>query len=194
MVETGLASYPGFFGLTPPADASPYGVYWPSSVDARTVIPVVTVGGLRMEVPYTPPEPQAPLLSSDLYGAAGDVADRQAAPPYTGDLTSGPVRPLGRIAGARSGDKGGDANLGVWVRDPAHYPWLAAFLTVERLRELLPEVGRLPVERFALPNLHALNFVVHGLLGRGVAASPLLDPQAKALGERLRAVRVPVPS
>ncbi|KAA9380488.1 DUF1446 domain-containing protein [Microbispora cellulosiformans] len=191
VVETGLASYPGFFALTPPADASPYGVYWPSSVDARAVLPVVTVGGVRIEVPYAPP---GPLLSSDLYGATGDVADHGAAPPYAGDLTSGPVRPLGRIAGARSGDKGGDANLGVWVRDPAHYPWLAAFLTVERLRELLPEVGLLPVERFALPNLHALNFVVHGLLGRGVAASPLLDAQAKALGERLRAVRVPVPS
>ncbi|TLP63913.1 acyclic terpene utilization AtuA family protein [Microbispora triticiradicis] len=190
VVETGLASYPGFFGLTPPADASPYGVYWPSSVDARAVLPVVTVGGVRIEVPYAPP---GPLVSPDAYGPTGGVTDHQAAPPYAGDLTAGPVRPLGRVVGARSGDKGGDANLGVWVRDPARYPWLAAFLTVERLRELLPEIGGLPVERFALPNLHALNFVIHGLLGRGVAASPLLDAQAKALGERLRAVRVPVP-
>ncbi|MGI5156300.1 acyclic terpene utilization AtuA family protein [Microbispora sp. CA-102843] len=191
VVETGLASYPGFYGLTPPGDASPYGVYWPSSADARAVLPVVTVDGVRVEVPHAPPP--GPVLGEQAGGPPGDAAGA-AVPPYAGDLAAGPVAPLGTVVGARSGDKGGDANLGVWVRDPARYPWLAAFLTVDRLRELLPEVGDLPIERFALPNLHALNFVVHGLLGRGVAASPLLDAQAKALGERLRAVCVPVPS
>ncbi|NJP23196.1 DUF1446 domain-containing protein [Microbispora hainanensis] len=190
VVETGLASYPGFYGLTPPGDASPYGVYWPSSADARAVLPVVTVDGVRVEVPHTPPS--GPLLGEQAGGPPSETPG-DTVPPYAGDLAAGPVMPLGRVAGARSGDKGGDANLGVWVRDPARYPWLAAFLTVKRLRELLPEVGDLPIERFALPNLHALNFVVHGLLGRGVAASPLLDAQAKALGERLRAVCVPIP-
>ncbi|TQS26220.1 acyclic terpene utilization AtuA family protein [Microbispora sp. KK1-11] len=191
VVETGLASYPGFYGLTPPGDASPYGVYWPSSVDAGAVLPVVTVDGVRVEVPHVPPS--GPILGEQAGGPPPGDAAGAAVPPYAGDLAAGPVAPLGTVAGARSGDKGGDANLGVWVRDPARYPWLAAFLTVDRLRELLPEVGDLPIERFALPNLHALNFVVHGLLGRGVAASPLLDAQAKALGERLRAVCVPVP-
>ncbi len=192
VVETGLASYPGFYGLTPPGDASPYGVYWPSSIDARAVLPVVTVDGVRVEVPHVPPS--GPVLGEQAGGPPPGDAAGIAIPPYAGDLAAGPVAPLGTVAGARSGDKGGDANLGVWVRDPARYPWLAAFLTVDRLRELLPEVGDLPIERFALPNLHALNFVVHGLLGRGVAASPLLDAQAKALGERLRAVCVPVPA
>ncbi|MEU6428853.1 acyclic terpene utilization AtuA family protein [Microbispora sp. NPDC046973] len=192
VVETGLASYPGFYGLTPPGDASPYGVYWPSSVDARAVLPVVTVGGVRVEVPHVPPS--GPVLGEQAGGPPPGDAAGDAIAPYAGDLAAGPVAPLGTVAGARSGDKGGDANLGVWVRDPARYPWLAAFLTVDRLRDLLPEVGDLPIERFALPNLHALNFVVHGLLGAGVAASPLLDAQAKALGERLRAVCVPVPS
>ncbi|WP_182899308.1 acyclic terpene utilization AtuA family protein [Microbispora sp. H10830] len=191
VVETGLASYPGFYGLTPPGDASPYGVYWPSSVDARAVLPVVTVDGVRVEVPHVPPS--GPVLGEQAGGPPPGDAAGTAIPPYAGDLAAGPVAPLGTVAGARSGDKGGDANLGVWVRDPARYPWLAAFLTVDRLRNLLPEVGDLPIERFSLPNLHALNFVVHGLLGRGVAASPLLDAQAKALGERLRAVCVPVP-
>ncbi|MBX6383965.1 MAG: DUF1446 domain-containing protein [Microbispora sp.] len=188
VVETGLASYPGFYGLTPPGDASPYGVFWPSTIDARAVLPVVTVGGARVEVPYTPPP--GPVLGEQ---AGGPPHDDAGVPPYDGDLTAGPVVPLGTVVGARSGDKGGDANLGVWVRDPARYPWLAAFLTADRLRELLPEVGGLPIERYELPNLHALNFVIRGLLGRGVAASPLLDAQAKALGERLRAVCVPVP-
>ncbi|GAB3900891.1 hypothetical protein GCM10027612_63340 [Microbispora bryophytorum subsp. camponoti] len=147
--------------------------------------------GVRVEVPHAPPS--GPILGEQAGGPPPGDGPGAAIPPYAGDLTAGPVTPLGTVAGARSGDKGGDANLGVWVRDPARYPWLAAFLTADRLRELLPEVGDLPIDRFALPNLHALNFVVRGLLGRGVAASPLLDAQAKALGERLRAVGVPVP-
>ncbi|MFC7649995.1 hypothetical protein ACFQX6_63910 [Streptosporangium lutulentum] len=95
--------------------------------------------------------------------------------------------------GARSGDKGGNANLGVWVRTTGQFDWLASYLTVERLAELLPSTATLRVERFELPNLLALNFVVHGLLGRGVAASPRLDAQAKALGEELRAKLAEIP-
>lgn len=102
--------------------------------------------------------------------------------------------PLGRIAGARSGDKGGTANLGVWVRDPAAYGWLAEFLTVERLKTLLPETALLAVERYELPNLSALNFVLPGLLGEGVSSSTRADPQAKGLGEWLRARLVEVPA
>ena len=101
--------------------------------------------------------------------------------------------PLGTICGARSGDKGGNANVGVWVRTPDAYRWLASFLTVERLRALLPEARSLEVERYELPNILALNFVVKGLLGDGVAASLRSDPQAKSLGEYLRAKIVPVP-
>ena len=99
--------------------------------------------------------------------------------------------PLGTIMGARSGDKGGDANIGVWVRSDAAYAWLRETLTVERLRELLPEVRE--AERFELPNLKALNFVVYGILGDGVAASTRFDPQGKALGEWLRSRIVDVP-
>src|SRR5690606_19464206 len=95
--------------------------------------------------------------------------------------------PLGRLFGARSGDKGGNANVGVWARSDAAFAWLHHHLTVERLRALLPEVGDLEVRRYDLANLRALNFVVVGLLGEGVASSTLADPQAKALGERLRA-------
>ncbi|GAB2830188.1 hypothetical protein JOD27_008594 [Lentzea nigeriaca] len=100
-------------------------------------------------------------------------------------------RPLGTIAGARSGDKGGDANLGVWVRTEQAYEWLRSFLTTERLKELLPEAGE--VSRYELPNLKALNFVLHGLLGDGVAGSTRFDPQAKALGEWLRSREVEIP-
>ncbi|WP_425264424.1 AtuA-related protein, partial [Streptomyces atriruber] len=101
--------------------------------------------------------------------------------------------PLGLVAGARSGDKGGDANVGVWVRSDDAWRWLAHELTVERLRELLPEAADLRVSRHDLPNLRALNFVVEGLLGEGVAAQARFDPQAKGLGEWLRARHLDIP-
>jgi hypothetical protein len=110
--------------------------------------------------------------------------------------SAGPTQrvPLGRVCGARSGDKGGNANIGVWARDDASYAWLQGHLTVDRLRELLgPEAAALRIERFALPNLHALNVVVHGLLGDGVASSTRPDPQGKGLGEYLRSRLVDVP-
>jgi hypothetical protein len=97
------------------------------------------------------------------------------------------------VTGARSGDKGGDANLGVWARNDNSYAWLRDFLTVDRLRELLPETAGQEIDRYELPNLRALNFVVYGLLGRGVAASTRFDPQAKALGEWLRSRLVDMP-
>ena len=102
--------------------------------------------------------------------------------------------PLGRVAGARSGDKGGNANLGVWARSDAAYGWLAGFLTTTRLKELLPETAPLTVERHEFPGLRAVNFVIVGLLGEGVAASTRLDPQAKSLGEWLRARVVDIPA
>jgi hypothetical protein len=97
------------------------------------------------------------------------------------------------VAGARSGDKGGNANVGLWTRSQEAYAWLAAELTVARLRELVPEAHSLAVDRFELPNLWALNFVVHGLLGEGVASSTRPDPQAKSLGEFVRSRLVDIP-
>jgi hypothetical protein len=98
------------------------------------------------------------------------------------------------VFGARSGDKGGNANLGVWARDETGYRFLAGFLTVERFRELIPEARELVVHRYELPNLRALNFVVVGLLGEGVSSSTRIDPQAKGLGEWLRARVVDLPA
>jgi hypothetical protein len=101
--------------------------------------------------------------------------------------------PLGSIAGARSGDKGGNANVGVWVETDAAYAWLSRGLTVEKFQDLLPETRNFEVERYDLPNIRALNFVVRGLLGEGVAAGTRQDPQAKGLGEWLRARHVNIP-
>ncbi|MFD9615331.1 exopolyphosphatase, partial [Streptomyces sp. NPDC059083] len=102
--------------------------------------------------------------------------------------------PLGAIALARSGDKGGNANIGVWVRTEEQWRWLVHTLTVDELRRLLPETAALPVTRHVLPNLRALNFIVEGLLGEGVAYQARFDPQAKGLGEWLRARYLDIPA
>lgn len=110
-----------------------------------------------------------------------------------------PVIPLGRLIGTRSGDKGGDANIGIWIpaavpQPDAAYGWLTEFLTVEQVHELLPQTRGCSVDVYPLPNLRAINVVIHGLLERGVSHNALLDPQAKGLGELLRARCVAIPA
>ncbi|MEU6715267.1 acyclic terpene utilization AtuA family protein [Nonomuraea sp. NPDC046802] len=198
VVETGLASYPGFYGLTPPGNASPYGVYWPVLIPATEVHPQVFLNGqeLPLDPLPTPPHSPAPGRREADRPNSAPMDDAQA--PEDGGqgvVGGGRVRvPLGRIVGARSGDKGGNANLGVWTDTPDRYRWLVTHLTTETLKTLLPALAPHRIDRHELPNLKAINFVVHGLLGRGVAASPRMDPQAKALGEELRAQPVDVPS
>jgi len=179
-VELALASYPGFHVTAPPGDAQPYGVFGAAYVDRAQVRHVAVLPGGR-RVPVTDP------CTRRL-----EPADQAAIPEWRPE---GPARrvPLGMVAGARSGDKGGDANVGVWARDEAAWPWLAAVLTADLLRELLPETAGLPVHRYLLPNLRAVNFVIEGLLGEGVAAAARFDPQAKGLGEWLRARYLEVP-
>jgi Acyclic terpene utilisation family protein AtuA len=181
-VELALGSYPGFHLTAPPGDAQPYGVFTAAYIDRAQVQQLATLpDGTRTHRIADPP------LTKAL-----EPAEPAAVPPWT---ATGPARrvPLGLVAGARSGDKGGDANVGVWARDAAAWPWLAATLTTGRLRELLPEAAGRPVTRHLLPNLRAVNFVIEGILGEGVAAAARFDPQAKALGEWLRARYLDVP-
>ncbi|WUQ40340.1 DUF1446 domain-containing protein [Streptomyces sp. NBC_00234] len=180
-VELALGSYPGFHVTAPPGKGAPYGVFEAASVPAAEVdhVAVLPDGG-RVRV--------AEPVATQVLAAVAEPA----LPPAPPEEETRRV-PLGRIAGARSGDKGGDANVGVWVRDDDAWCWLAHELTVERFKELLPETAPLTVVRHVLPRLRALNFVVHGLLGEGVAAQARFDPQAKALGEWLRSRYLPVP-
>jgi hypothetical protein len=181
LTELALASYPGFYGGAS-GGTSTYGVYWPALIPADLVWQEVVVGGERT------------LVESTKHSER-DVPIPPAKPPAVA-VPGGPTRrvPLGRIAGARSGDKGGNANIGVWGHTDEAYVWLADELTVDRLRELLVETSELEIERFELPNIRSLNFVVHGLLGEGVASSTRVDAQAKSLGEYLRAKVVDVPA
>ncbi len=180
-VELALASYPGFTATAPPGDGQVYGLFTPGYVDASAVPHVaVHADGTRVDI--------APAVDTRELTPVED-------PPLPDPPADGPTvrAPLGRIAGARSGDKGGSANVGVWVRTDSQWSWLAHFLTVDALRELLPETYDLPVTRHLLPNLRAVNFVIEDILGRGVAYQARFDPQAKGLGEWLRSRHVDIP-
>ena len=184
LIETALASIPGFYGLSGgPSAATPFGVYRPATVPAELAPQYVHLVGHTLEVSSVAPAEGA--VDGGPQARSADVA-----PPT---LSIRRV-PLGLVAGARSGDKGGDANLGVFTRSDAAFAWLDGFLTVARLADLLPEIAPLTVERYSLPNLRALNFVVKGLLEEGVAASSRIDAQAKSLGEWLRARYVDLPA
>ncbi len=182
VVEMALANYPGFHMASGLSSESAFGVYWPALVAADAIDQVVVAhDGSRVSVP--------PVQA--------DV--REPAPPAAGPRVQAPAGPttrvpLGAVFGARSGDKGGNANVGIWARSDAAYAWLAEYLTVDRFRELVSEARGLEVQRYELPNLRALNFVVAGLLGEGVSSSTRTDPQAKSLGEYLRAKLVDLPA
>jgi hypothetical protein len=189
-----LGGYAGFHATTPPTDASEFGVYWPALVPAELISHrVVLPDGTSMVVPHTAAGEAA---ASPAVGAGGLVPPSGGSP---GGRPPGENRatvraPLGLICGARSGDKGGNANVGLWTRTDQEYAWLRCYLTTERFRLLLPEADGLPIQRYELPNLRAVNFVIVGLLGDGVASSARPDPQAKGLGEYVRSRFVDLPA
>ncbi|MCO6010452.1 DUF1446 domain-containing protein [Actinoallomurus purpureus] len=179
-VEIGLASYPGLHATSPPGPGSAITVFWPTLMPAERFVQTVTLDGRTWSVPLT----------------GGRAVPEIAGPTApTAEPTTGSTRrvPLGTVLGARSGDKAGNATLGVWARNDPAYRWLLSWWGQDRLRELLPETARLPLRPWALPNLRACGVTVVGLLGAGVAANHALDAQAKALGEYLRAKVAEVP-
>ncbi len=179
--HTGLSSIPGLYGLSGgPGAGSVFGVYRPATVPAELVPQYVHLDGQTTQVESV--NPSGPAIEVDVAGpgAAPDGPTTEAV--------------LGRVIGTRSGDKGGDANLGVYARSDAGWAWLDQALTVDVIRQLLPETADLPVERYRFPAIRSLNFVVRGLLEEGVAASTRQDGQAKALGEWLRARVVELPT
>ncbi len=185
-----LASYPGATPSGPPGRGAPYGVYVPAYLDqARVPHIAVLPDGTRVDI--APPAETAEMGD----GHASDGLDADGAPRADRAPEPGPTsrRPLGDVLGARSGDKGGTANIGLWAGSDESYRWMLDTLTVDELRRLLPETADLPVERYELPRLRAVNFVIDGLLGKGVAHGYRWDPQAKGLAEWLRSRVVDVP-
>ena len=179
--EIGLCSIPGMFGTAGgPGPGQPFGIYWPALIDSQLVPMEVVVDGKMTVVDNTA---GAPALQIEHPAIALPA------------VPQGPTRsaPLGHLFGARSGDKGPNANLGIFARDLKSFSWLSQFLTIEKLKELMPEAAERDGDRYDLPNLLSLNFIFYGLLEEGVAASTRQDPQAKALGEYLRAKVVQIP-
>jgi Acyclic terpene utilisation family protein AtuA len=191
VVELALASYPGFTLTAPPGSGTPYGVYRAEYVDRSTVEHTVHHADGRAEVV---PDP---VVEKGRPGPRRELRPPRActAPPASRSMR----KPLGTFVHARSGDKGGDANLGLWVAHDGHpayasrVSWLVDLVTPGFVRTLLPETSGLDVEVFALSNLGGVNVLLHGLLGDGVAASTRFDPQAKGLGEWARSRYVDIP-
>jgi hypothetical protein len=183
IIELALGSYPGFHVTRPPAPASPYGVYTPAYVARSEVTHTVVHADGTREVIADPktaeqlPDPATGLRPSP-YPAPPDTLTRRL--------------PLGTFVHARSGDKGGDANIGFWVKHDGspkyaeRVTWLSKFMSPRRVRELIPEAADLDVEVYVLPNLGGVNVLVRGLLDEGVAATARFDPQAKGLAEWAR--------
>lgn len=183
VVELALATIPGFFiPGSPPSAGGPFGVYRPARVASNLVPQYITVlGGKRTVIDSVAPTGEVHIVANE--------GSRASAP--DGSTT---LAPLGEVCGGRSGDKGGDANLGVYARTDEAFAWLDDYLSVDELRHLLPETAALKIDRYRLPALRALNFVIHGLLDEGVAASTRQDAQAKGLSEWLRSRYVDVPT
>ena len=169
------------FGIGGGGNARPFGIHWPALIPSDLVPQhVIILDGERTIIesrilgdPVTI-EPPDDKVSIDDFGKTVKA-------------------PLGLLVGARSGDKTGNANLGVFARNKDTWLWLDSFLTTEKFQELLPETSELQIDRYRLPKIFSLNFLVHGLLEEGVASSTRQDSQAKSFGEWLRARVVDVP-
>lgn len=181
VIELVCASIPGFTVTAPPGDATPTVRHWPALVSREHIPQRVFIEGKDLTIDPVKTDSDAPEPKP---------AEVAIPPRPEGKTVS---LEFGRAFGARSGDKGGNANLGVWARTPEAYAFLRDFLTTEKLKELLPDMNAYNIERHQLPNLLALNFYLKGLLGEGVAASIRNDPQAKTLGEYLRAKVIDMP-
>ncbi len=183
MIEIALANIPGFGPMNPIGNGESFLVYWPTLVDSQYITEYVHIDGQVTEV--------APTSQLELEAVNHQVVPAAVPAAPTGDTVS---IPFGRLFGTRSGDKGGCANVGVWATSEEAYGFLHEYLTVDRLKSLMPETADLEIVRYDLANIHSLNFFIKGILGEGVASSVRMDPQAKTMGEYLRAKVIEVPA
>ena len=183
MIEIALANIPGFGPSNPIGDGASFLAYWPALIDSSHITEYVHVDQEIIEV--------SPTSQQDLPAVVADFEPARVSAAPTGDMVS---IPFGRLFGTRSGDKGGCANLGVWAKNDEAYGFLHTFLTIERLKALLPDTAEFEIDRYELANVRSLNFFIKGILGEGVASSVRTDPQAKTLGEYLRAKTIDVPA
>ncbi len=181
IVELGLANIPGFTATAPPTKGGPAIIHWPTLISTKHIQQKVMLEEKVVMVDSVLPDPSAPVPDAKEITIPSLPAGKM-------------IRmPLGRVFATRSGDKGGNANLGIWAKTPEAFAFLREFLTTEKLKELLRDMSGFEMERYEFPNLLAVNFYIKGVLGEGVAASLRSDPQAKTLGEYLRAKVIEMP-
>lgn len=183
VTELGLAGIPGNTGRGAAGfNGGPAIIHWPSLIDSQLVTERLHIDGKEQEV-----LPTQRLGLEDIFYQEVPV---NLPPAPTGEK----VRvPFGRLFGTRSGDKGGNANCGVWALSMESYSFLHEYLTVDQLKILCPDLAEYDIERYELPNLKALNFYIKGILGTGAASNNRIDKQAKSMGEYLRAKLIEVP-
>ena len=183
VTELGLAGIPGNTGRGAAGfNGGPAIIHWPTLIDSQLVTEKLHIDGKTEEV-----LPTQRLGLEDIFYQETPV---KLSPAPTGETVK---VPFGRLFGTRSGDKGGNANCGVWALTDDSYSFLHEFLTVEKLKALCPDLAAYDIERFELPNLKALNFYIKGILGTGAASNHRIDKQAKSMGEYLRAKMIDVP-
>lgn len=187
VIELALSTIPGFGGLSLPDAGMPCLIHWPCLINSAHIVENVWI---EQSPGKTEEFTIRPTNQLDLKPVGVEIRK-----PVKRILPETPLIdiPFGRIYGTRSGDKGGNANLGVWGKNEQSYNFLEAFLNIEKLQALLPETACLEIERYLFPNLFAVNFYIKGLLGEGVSSSFRMDPQAKTLGEYLRAKIIQAP-
>ena len=184
VIELGLAAVPGNAGLGRTGfNGSPAIIHWPALIDSGKLTERVHIDGDAADV-----LPTQRLDLEEIYYQQTPVN----IPPRPAGATA--RIPFGRLFGTRSGDKGGNANCGVWARSDDAYGFLYDYLTVEEFKRLLPDMAPYEVERYDMPNLKAMNFYIKGVLGTGAVSNNRLDKQAKSLGEYLRAKHIEAPA
>ena len=182
IIELALANFPGWTGRNGVVPSGPYIEYWPALVDSKFIKEKVHFDSKTMEV-----IPTSQLDFEEVFYQKEPVEVKKIVEKPDTEIF------FGDLFGTRSGDKGGCANLGVWSKNPEAYGYLFDFLTIDKLKELLPDLKPFEIDRFELPNILSLNFYIHGILQDGVSSSTRMDGQAKSLGEYLRAKKINVP-
>ena len=182
IIELALANIPGFFAQGGVKSSGPVIIYWPALVNSKHIKEKVHIDGEEIEV-----IPTSQLELEEIYYQKEPIKIKKIKKEDEKEIY------FGEIYGTRSGDKGGCANLGVWAKNADSFAFLHDFLTVKKLKELLPDLNQYKIERFELANINSLNFYIHDILQDGVSSNDKKDGQAKSLGEYLRAKKVKVP-
>lgn len=183
IIELSLANYPGFFSAGTGKKPGPVISYWPALIDSKHIKEYVHVDGKTLEI-----EPTSQLQFEENYYQKQPVTIEPAPQGEMDEIS------FGRLFGARSGDKGGCANIGVWAKTDLAFSFLYNFLSVEKIKELMPDLNKFSIDRYELPNINSLNFYIHGILEDGVSSNNRMDGQAKSLGEYLRSKTISVPT